>query len=72
MACEELGLREEQEQRHEAQEALEKLAKQRAELKKQIELIQQQRKEERQLVSLCDNIPIKWSLAVKFKLTMLT
>ncbi|XP_041954342.1 uncharacterized protein si:ch73-140j24.4 isoform X1 [Alosa sapidissima] len=50
MACEELGLKEEQEQRHETQEELEKLAKQRTELKKQIELIQQQRKEERQLL----------------------
>lgn len=59
MVCEELGLKKEQEQRHEAQEALEKLANQRAELKKQIELIQQQRKEERQLVSPSDSIPIK-------------
>lgn len=67
MACEELGLKEEQDQRHEAQEALEKLAKQRAELKKQIELIQRQRKEERQLVSLSDNIPILIIVSVQWQ-----
>ncbi|XP_062386324.1 uncharacterized protein si:ch73-140j24.4 isoform X2 [Sardina pilchardus] len=50
VVCEELGLKEEQELRHDSQEDVEKLAKQRTELKKQIELIQQQRKEERQLL----------------------
>ncbi|XP_031419069.1 uncharacterized protein si:ch73-140j24.4 isoform X3 [Clupea harengus] len=50
MTREEVGLKEEQVQCHEAHEALEKLAEQRAELKIQIESIQQRRKEERQLL----------------------
>ena len=59
MTREEVGLKEEQVQCHEAHEALEKLAEQRAELKIQIESIQQRRKEERQLVSLSYNILMK-------------